>query len=70
MYHIKRAFKKLRAMIHNKAKFEGYITEKFKLKEIAYFSSVYFAEHHNINAPTLRYHVDEDIPCSDIQIFQ
>jgi hypothetical protein len=70
MYHIERAFKKLRAMIHNKAKVEGYIEEKFKLKEIAYFSSVYFAEHHNINAPTLRYHVDEDIPCSDIQIFQ
>jgi hypothetical protein len=35
MYHIERAFKKLRAMIHNKAKVEGYIEEKFKLKEIA-----------------------------------
>jgi hypothetical protein len=70
MYHIERALKKLRAMIHNKAKVESCITEEFKLKEIAYFSSVYFAEHHNVNAPTFRYHVDEDIPCSDLQIFQ
>jgi hypothetical protein len=70
MYHIERALKKLRAMVHNKAKVEGCIAEEFKLKGIAYFSSVYFAEHHNVNAPTLRYHVDEDIPCSDLQIFQ
>jgi hypothetical protein len=31
---------------------------------------VYFAEHHNVNTPTLRYHVDEDILYSDLQIFQ
>jgi hypothetical protein len=31
---------------------------------------VYFVEHHNVNAPTMRYHVDKDIPCSDFQIFQ
>jgi hypothetical protein len=31
---------------------------------------MYFAEHHNVNAPTMQYHVDEDIPCSDLQIFQ
>jgi hypothetical protein len=31
---------------------------------------VYFAKHHNVNAPTFRYHVDEDISCSDLQIFQ
>jgi hypothetical protein len=70
MYHIERALKKLRAMIHNKAKVEGCIAEEFKLKEITYFSSMYFAEHHNVNTPTLRYHVDEDISCSDLQIFQ
>jgi hypothetical protein len=70
MYHIERALKKLRAMIHNKAKVEGCITEEFKLKEITYFSSVYFAEHHNVNTPTFWYHVDEDIPYSDLQIFQ
>jgi hypothetical protein len=70
MYHIERALKKLRAMVLNKAKVEGCIAEKFKLKEIAYFNSVYFAEHHNVNTPTLWYHVDEDLPCSDLQIFQ
>jgi hypothetical protein len=47
MYHIERALKKLRTMVHNKSKVEGCITEEFKLKEIMYFSSVYFAEHHN-----------------------
>jgi hypothetical protein len=41
MYHIKRALKKLRAMVRNKAKVKGCIAEEFKLKEIAYFSSVF-----------------------------
>jgi hypothetical protein len=30
----------------------------------------YFIEYHNVNAPTMQYHMDEDIPCSDLQIFQ
>jgi hypothetical protein len=46
-------------MVHNKAKVEGYIAEEFKLKEITYFF-----------VPPLQYHVDEDIHCSDLQIFQ
>jgi hypothetical protein len=62
--------KKLRAMVHNKAKVKICITEEFKLKETAYLSYVYIAEHHNVNTPTFRYHVDEDIPCSDLQILQ
>jgi hypothetical protein len=70
MYHIERALKNLRAMVHNKARVEGCITEEFKLKDITYFTSVYFTEYHNVNAPTMRYHVDEDIPCSDLQLFQ
>jgi 4-amino-4-deoxy-L-arabinose transferase-like glycosyltransferase len=70
MYHIERALKNLRAMVLNKAKVEGCIAEEFKLKEIVYFTGVYFIEHHNVNAPTMWYHVDEDIPCSDLQIFQ
>jgi hypothetical protein len=70
MYHIERALKNLRAMVHNKARIEGCITEEFKLKEITYFTSVYFTEHHNVNALTMQYHVDEDIPYSDLQIFQ
>jgi hypothetical protein len=70
MYHIERALKNLRAMVHNKARIEGCITEEFKLKEITYFTSVYFTEHHNVNALTMQYHVDENIPYSDLQIFQ
>jgi hypothetical protein len=70
MYHIERALKNLRAMVHNRAKVEGCIVEEFKLKEIAYFTSVYFAEHHNVNMPTMRYHVDEYVFYSDLPIFQ
>jgi hypothetical protein len=32
---------------------EGCIAEEFKLKEITYFTSVYFIEHHNVNRPNL-----------------
>jgi hypothetical protein len=42
MYHIERALKNLRAMVHNKKRVEGCIIEEFKLKEITYFTSVYF----------------------------
>jgi hypothetical protein len=70
MYHVEMALKNLRAMVLNKAKVEGCITEEFKLKEIVYFTSVYFVEDHNVNAPTMWYHVDEDIPCSGLQNFQ
>jgi hypothetical protein len=70
MYHIERALKELRVMVGNKARVEGYIAKEFKVKEIAYFTSVYFAEHHNVNTPTMWYHLDEGIPCIDLQIFQ
>ena len=70
MYHIERALKHLRAMVGNKARVEGCIAEAFLLKEISYFSSVYFAEEHNVNAPTMRYNIDEEPPVSDIKIFQ
>jgi hypothetical protein len=42
MYHIDRVLKNLRVMVRNKARVEGCIVEQFKLKEIAYFISVYF----------------------------
>jgi hypothetical protein len=42
MYHIERTLKYLRAMVSNKARVEGSIAELFLLKEITYFSSVYF----------------------------
>ena len=70
MYYIERALKKIRAMVGNKARVEGCIAEAFSLKEVAYFSSVYFADEHNVNAPTMRYNVDEDPPCSVLLIFQ
>jgi hypothetical protein len=70
MYHIERALKNHRVMVGNKARVEGCIVEEFKMKEVTYFTSVYFVEYHNVNAPTMRYHVDEDINCSDISIFQ
>jgi hypothetical protein len=69
MYHIEKALRNLRAMVRNMARAEGCIAEEFKLKKITYLISVYFTEHHNVNAPTMRYHVDEDISCSDLQIF-
>jgi hypothetical protein len=70
MYHIERALKYLRAMVGNKARVEGSITESFLLKEITYFSSVYFAEENNVNALTLRYNVDEEPPLNDLEFFQ
>jgi hypothetical protein len=48
MFHIERALKKLRAMVGNKARVEGCIVEQFKLKEVAHFTSCYFAEEHNV----------------------
>jgi hypothetical protein len=74
MYHIERALKNLRGMVRNKARvegcIEGCIAEAFLLKEVSYFTSVYFAEEHNIYAATMRYNVDEEPPVSDLNIFQ
>jgi hypothetical protein len=56
-------------MVGNRARVEGCITKIFTLKEVAYFSSVYFTEEHKVNAPTVRYNVDEEPPCSDQSIF-
>jgi hypothetical protein len=70
MYHIEKALKKLRLMVGNKLRVEDCIAEEFKVKEIVYFTSVYFADHHNVNTLTMRYHMDEDIPCSGLQNFQ
>jgi hypothetical protein len=71
MFHIERALKKLRAMVGNKARVEGCIAEQFKLKEVAHFTSCYFAEEHNVFARKKRYHDDEREmpPCSDLSIF-
>jgi hypothetical protein len=68
MYHIKKALKYLKPMVANR-RVEGCITKAFILKEVAYFSSVYFVEEHNVNAPMIWYNVDEEPPCSDLSIF-
>jgi hypothetical protein len=68
MYHIERALTYLKPMVDNRARVEGYIIEAFTLNGVAYFSSGYFAEEHNVNAPTMQYNVDEEPPCSDVSI--
>jgi hypothetical protein len=72
MFHIERALKKLRAMVGNKARVEGCILEQFKLKEVAHFTSCYFAKEHNVFTQKKRYHDAEREmpPCSDLSIFQ
>jgi hypothetical protein len=69
IYHIERALRYLKPMICNRARVEGCITEAFTLKDVTYFLSVYFAEEYTINAPTMRYNMDEEPPCSDLSIF-
>jgi hypothetical protein len=49
MYHIRSALRYLKPMVGNRARVEGCIIEAFTLKEVAYFTSVYFTEEHNIN---------------------
>jgi hypothetical protein len=53
MYHIERALKYLRAVVGNKTRVEGCIVKAFALKEITYFSGVYFMKKHNVNASTI-----------------
>jgi hypothetical protein len=67
MCHIERALKYLRAMVSNKARVEVSIAESFLLKEITYFSCVYFMEEHNVNALTLRYNVDKEPTLSGLK---
>jgi hypothetical protein len=43
MYHIKRALRYLKPMVGNGARVEWCIVEAFILKEVAYFSSIYFS---------------------------
>jgi hypothetical protein len=69
MYHIERALKYLRSMVSNKPRVQGCITKSFLLKDITYFSSVYFAKEHNVSNVTLGYNVDEEPSLCDLNIF-
>jgi hypothetical protein len=53
MYHVERALRYLKPMVGNRARVEGCIADAFALKELAYFSSYYFAEENNVNTPMM-----------------
>jgi hypothetical protein len=69
MYHIERALRYLKPVVGNRARVKGSVIKAFILKEVAYFSSVYFAEEHNVNAPMMSYSIDGEPHCSDLSIF-
>jgi hypothetical protein len=56
--------------VSNKARLEGCITEAFACKEIMNFSSKYFSHTNNVNAHTTWYHIVEEVPLSELSIFQ
>jgi hypothetical protein len=56
--------------MRNKARVEGCIEEAFMCKEITNFSSNYFSCANNVNAHTMRYHIVEEVPLSELSIFQ
>jgi hypothetical protein len=64
-----REYDDMEPMVGNRTMVEGFITEAFILKEVSYLPSIYFAEEHNVNAPTMWCNVDEEPPCSDLTIF-
>jgi hypothetical protein len=69
MYIQERELKKLKAMVHNKARVEGCIVDTFVCKEIMNFSNMYFSCVNNMNAHTTRYHVVEEVSLSELKIF-
>jgi hypothetical protein len=56
--------------VRNKARVEGCIAEAFTCKEIMNFSSKYFSRANNVNAHMMRYHILEEVPLSELSIFQ
>jgi hypothetical protein len=56
--------------VHNKARVEGRIAEAFACKEITNFSNKYFSCANNVNAHTTWYHIVEEVPLSELPIFQ
>jgi hypothetical protein len=51
MYSQERELRKLRYMVHNKARVEGCIAEAFTCKAITNFSWMYFSRDNDVNAP-------------------
>jgi hypothetical protein len=56
--------------VRNKERVEGCIAEALMCKEIMNFSSKYFSCTNNVNAHTTRYHIVEEVPLSELSIFQ
>jgi hypothetical protein len=52
------------------ARVEGCIAEAITCKEITNFSSKYFSRANNVNAHTAQYHIDKEVPLSELSIFQ
>jgi hypothetical protein len=70
IYSQERELKKLRSIVHSKARVEECIAKAFMCKEITNFLSMYFSSTNNINAHTTRYHVVRDVSFSELSIFQ
>jgi hypothetical protein len=70
MYNQERELKKLRVTVRNKIRGEGCIAEAFMCKEITNFSSKYFSCDNNVNAHTIWCHIVEEVPLSELSIFQ
>jgi hypothetical protein len=70
MYSQERELKKFRVIVRNKARVKGCIVEAFTCKEITNFSSKYFSHANNVNAHTKCYHIVEEVPLTELSIFQ
>jgi hypothetical protein len=70
MYSQERELKKLTVILRNKARVEGCIAKAFACKEFTNFSSKYFSRANNVNAHTTRYYIVEEVPLSELSIFQ
>jgi hypothetical protein len=56
--------------MRNKKRVDVCIAETFTCKWITNFSSKYFSHVNNVNAHTTRYHIVEEVPLSELSIFQ
>jgi hypothetical protein len=54
----------------NKMMIEGCIADAFMCKDVMNFSSKYFSRVNNMNAYTMQYHIVEEVPLSELSIFQ
>jgi hypothetical protein len=68
MYSQKRKLERDYKLLKQQGK--GCIAEAFMCKKIMNFSSKYFSRANNLNAYTMRYHILEEVPLSELSIFQ